>query len=103
MISFDNSSPRGRAKFYDSKTWHELRDQVLQRDHYECQWCGATVQMTTLEVDHIKPIEQYPELACDTSNLRVLCKDCHNKRHGRFNYRARGPRKRNRWADDERW
>ncbi|EOI7562396.1 HNH endonuclease, partial [Enterococcus faecalis] len=33
-------------------------------------------------------------------NLRTLCKDCHNKRHGRFNYRES---KRKRKWDDEWW
>jgi 5-methylcytosine-specific restriction endonuclease McrA len=53
-----------------------------------------------LEVDHIKELETNPELAFDPDNLRTLCKDCHNKRHDRMNYRGQ-PKKR-KW-DDEWW
>ena len=103
----DTSTHESRAKFYNSEDWHRLRDAVLARDHYECVMCKANGKLTTnrdsvLEVDHIKPLEQYPELAMDIDNLRTLCKDCHNKRHHRFNYRSRG-KSWNKWADDERW
>ncbi|MFJ6960289.1 MAG: HNH endonuclease, partial [Lactiplantibacillus plantarum] len=37
------------------------------------------------------------------TNLRTLCKDCHNKRHHRMNYRSNHERKENRWSKDERW
>lgn len=94
-----------RAKFYGSTEWRKLRQQCLERDHYECQWCKAegrvmTVNDTILEVDHIQELEHHPELALELSNLRALCKDCHNRRHDRMNYRGE-PRKR-KW-DDEWW
>ena len=56
---------------------------------------------STLEVDHIKELEDFPELALDDNNLRTLCKDCHNKRHNRMRYKGRNP-KVNKWQD-ERW
>jgi 5-methylcytosine-specific restriction endonuclease McrA len=105
----DVSSHASRAKFYDSAEWRDLRDAVIARDNYECQWCKAEGRVTNasnaiLEVDHIKPLEQFPDYALDPDNLRTLCKDCHNKRHHRFNWAPRGkPIKRNKWADDERW
>lgn len=107
MIDIDTSSHAGRAKFYATDEWQNLRQEVLERDHYECQWCKAEGRVTTkdtvLEVDHIMTVEQHPELALDINNLRTLCKDCHNKRHHRFNYKSKGPRKQNKWAADERW
>lgn len=95
----DVSSKQARAKFYGSSEWRRLRQQCLERDHYECQWCKQEGKLTTqydsiLEVDHIKELEYYPQHALDIDNLRTLCKDCHNKRHGRFNYRE-SKRKRN--------
>lgn len=92
-----------RANFYGSSTWRKLRQMVLERDHYECQWCkdeGKVVSIndTILEVDHIKELEHYPELATDMDNLRTLCKDCHNKRHGRMNYR--GAERKRKWQDE---
>lgn len=49
---------------------------------------------TNLEVDHIKEVQYYPELALDLDNLRTLCKDCHNRRHGRYQ------KKESRWDDE---
>ena len=94
-----------RARFYGSTAWRKLRQSILERDHFECQWCKAEGRLTTqydsvLEVDHIKELETNPELAYDPDNLRTLCKDCHNKRHDRMNYRGQ-PKKR-KW-DDEWW
>lgn len=96
-----------RATFYSSTTWRNKRQKILERDHFECQWCkeeGRTTvhDQNTLEVDHIQELAGHPELALDDDNLRTLCKDCHNKRHGRMNYKHTNP-KLNKWADDERW
>lgn len=103
----DVHSHAGRAHFYRSAEWKALREQVLERDHYECQWCKAEGRVTTgndmtLEIDHIKTLEERPDLALDPDNLRTLCRDCHNKRHGRFNYKRLG-RPKNPYANDERW
>ena len=94
-----------RARFYGSTVWRNLRKSILERDNYECQWCKAEGKLTiqydsVLEVDHIKELEQYPELAYEPDNLRTLCKDCHNKRHDRMNYR--GNERERKW-DDEWW
>ncbi|KAF1303676.1 hypothetical protein BAU16_03680 [Enterococcus sp. JM9B] len=75
MISVKTKADR--ARFYGSSEWRRLRQQCLERDHYECQWCKAEGRLTTqydsiLEVDHIKELEYYPELAFDPDNLRVL-------------------------------
>ena len=99
------SSKESRARFYNSQRWRQMRDYVLRRDGYECLFCKEEGKVTTtydavLEVDHIKELEHHPELALDEGNLRVLCKDCHNKRHERFNYRPRNKEKK--W-DDEWW
>lgn len=93
-----NQTPNGylvdtkqhRALFYKSTEWLKLREEAMKRDHYECVWCAKEGKVTTrqlLEVDHIHELEFYPEEALDIDNLRTLCKDCHNKRHRRFNYR----------------
>ena len=99
----DVSTKRARARFYGSSEWRRLRKKCLERDHYECQWCKAEGKLTTqydsiLEVDHIKELENYPQYAFDIDNLRTLCKDCHNKRHNRMNYRGQ-PKKR-KWDDE---
>lgn len=105
-----------KRKFYDSKPWKILRVKIKQRDNYECQECKRQGRVTidtneysesakrkkiVLVVDHIKEIEDYPELALDEDNLQTLCVNCHNKKHGRYvDYSLW--RKKPKW-DDERW
>lgn len=88
-MNIDVSTREARHKFYNSTAWIKLRLKVLQRDHNECVWCKAAGRVTTrenavLEIDHIQELEYHPELALDLDNLRTLCKDCHNKRHNRW-------------------
>lgn len=109
MLMQSKLTKEQRTAFYNSTKWRVLRNHILERDNHECQWCKAnglvvTDMNTVLEVDHIKELEYYPELRFDEDNLRTLCKDCHNKRHGRMNYRSNGKGKHtNKWKDDERW
>jgi len=103
-MEIDTTSKETRAAFYNSGDWRTKRQEILDRDHYECQMCKAEGRVTTgdhatLEVDHIKELERHPELALDNDNLRTLCKRCHNKRHKRgFKYRQT----QHKW-NDERW
>jgi len=54
-----------------------LRNQVLKRDGWRCQECGA---MKDLQVHHIRPRSR---LGGDVmQNLITLCGRCHGKRHG---------------------
>lgn len=98
----DVTSPESRAKFYASTKWRQLRLIILERDNYECLWCKENGKVNdrntvVLEVDHIVELEHHPEFALTPMNLRTLCKDCHNKRHKRFNHR---PNKAQRWNDE---
>lgn len=90
--------------FYSSPEWRQLRKEALERDHYECVWCRDEGRLTTinLEVDHILELDDYPEHALDLDNLRTLCRSCHNKRHGRFQFREKD-RKKIAFREDEWW
>ncbi|TLG72060.1 HNH endonuclease [Culicoidibacter larvae] len=86
-----------KLKFYKSKAWKQLRLVALERDNNECQQCKANgVYHKAEDVDHVKEIENYPQLALDINNLRCLCKRCHNAKHDRFVKRE------SKW-NDERW
>ena len=70
------------ADFYRSAKWRKKRTVVLARDQYRCVECrkyGRITQATI--VHHIKPYEDYPELAFMSSNLESLCAACHAKAH----------------------
>lgn len=91
--------------FYLTAEWRQKRIEILERDHYECQWCRAEGKLTTqydaiLEIDHIKELETHPELAWDNDNLQTLCRSCHNKKHHRFEFKESNRKRK--W-DDEWW
>ena len=70
-----NDSKREQYSFYRSRRWVHLRQDVLDRDHYVCQYCGRTNSRT---VDHIVPIEFAHDLKANPDNLAVICRNCHN-------------------------
>ena len=52
----------------------KLRFEVLKRDNFTCQYCGATSPNAILEVDHINPVSNGG--TNDISNLVTSCRDC---------------------------
>ncbi|PYV65677.1 MAG: hypothetical protein DMG97_31605 [Acidobacteria bacterium] len=68
----------------EEKAYEALRGQILRRDGWRCQACGA---MTNLEVHHKRFRSQSGE---DTEqNLITLCFDCHAHAHHRTEYLRR--------------
>ncbi|RHW38711.1 HNH endonuclease [Lysinibacillus yapensis] len=92
--------------FYSTKEWRYIRNEVRKRDNNECQECKRQGKVFTnksepdkrkrLDVDHIKELEDYPDLCLTMDNLITLCIRCHNKKHDRYQ------KKESKW-DDERW
>lgn len=69
-------------KFYKSNIWKKKRQQILERDNYECQRCKRHGKFSPAEVvHHIKHLDKHPELALKDENLESLCSACHNKEH----------------------
>lgn len=60
-----------------TKRWRALRMEILERDGWACVKCGARGR---LEVDHIKPVRDAPELSFDPDNLQTLCPSCHTRK-----------------------
>lgn len=60
-----------------SQRWKGLRLIALRRDGFACVKCGAAGR---LEVDHIKPVRDAPELSFDLGNLQSLCTPCHTRK-----------------------
>ena len=69
-------------KFYKTAKYKAWREKVLKRAGYLCQECARYGRRTPATVaHHIKPREDYPELAYSVANGRALCAACHNKEH----------------------
>jgi 5-methylcytosine-specific restriction endonuclease McrA len=67
--------PRLKLK---AEEYNVLRNEVLKRDSWRCQDCGA---MKDLQAHHIRPRSRFGGDVMQ--NLITLCANCHGKRHGR--------------------
>ena len=83
------------AKFYLSDDWKELREDVLETFHYECQECLKKGRYTKADcVHHINEVRHRPDLALSRYyvddkgqqqyNLIPLCNTCHNLIHDKL-------------------
>lgn len=80
-------------EFYQTDDWKELRAEVLEELHNECQECLKHGELTTEElcVHHVNEVKDRPDLALSKfyidsdgnqqRQLIPLCKICHNKVH----------------------
>jgi len=61
----------------DDRGYERLRERVLRRDGWRCQFCGS---MTNLEVHH----QQFRSHSGEDHevNLITLCNSCHSRQHG---------------------
>lgn len=86
-------SQEGRAAdraFYSSKRWTKFRnyllgiiDEATNIPKYSmCQECLKLGRIKTagVQIDHIKPRKERPDLAFDEDNCQGLCRECHGKK-----------------------
>lgn len=77
-------SSKSIKPFYDSKEWKNVRKMKMLEANYRCEKCGNVAE----EVHHIIVLNESnitnPMITLNVKNLIALCKDCHNKEHGRF-------------------
>lgn len=82
-------------KFYATEDWKELRAEVLEDFHNECQECLKKGSYTRADcVHHINEVRQRPDLALSKHyidsngeqkpNLIPLCNTCHNMIHDKL-------------------
>ncbi len=71
-------------KFYRSSKWKVARAIKITTANGICEKCGNV----GTEVHHIihltKDNIHDPNITLNQDNLMLLCKECHNKEHGRF-------------------
>ncbi len=97
--------------FYFTDDWKELRQDVLDDFHNECQECLKKGVVTTYDlcVHHVNELRHRPELSLSRyyidnegqtqPNLVPLCKVCHNIVHKKLEKH----RENNRFSNEERW
>lgn len=90
-------------KFYKSREWMDLKEQILKENHYECRICKNAGKITRYDIDkdenerllstvhHVCHVRDHPELALSRTymnyetgqqeeNLIPVCKACHNSK-----------------------
>lgn len=71
-------------RFYRSAAWQEARLIKITNANGRCEKCGA-VGEEVHHIIHINSKNVYDvKITLNQDNLILLCKDCHNKEHGRF-------------------
>lgn len=78
---------RKYQKYIKSKPFKELKEKILERDNYKCQFCGRTLEeiadnkKITLQAHH----NSYENLGkCngeEMNDIITLCSVCHNACH----------------------
>lgn len=89
-------------KFYKSKEWIKLKEDILKENHYECAECKKHGKITRYDIDsegnkkllstvhHVQFVRKHPAEALSRTytyngktyqNLIPVCKACHNKLH----------------------
>jgi len=69
--------PKAPRLRLEPASYENLRQQVLRRDGWRCQFCGA---MSNLEIHHKEFRSQSGD--DDEENLMTLCARCHKLVHG---------------------
>lgn len=81
----DGSSPERQRLYAQGHGRAFVRD-VLARDEYRCQRCGAgKAGPKSLHVHHLKPWAGNAALRFDKANVVTLCRGCHAWVHSRAN------------------
>lgn len=68
---------RHSAKITRTMRWKALRLKALERDGWRCVQCG---ERRGLEVDHVLPVRDRPDLGWSLDNLQCLCGRCHARK-----------------------
>ena len=65
-------------EFYNSKDWLGLRARALEKYECKCMMCGRSTKEhgVVIDVSHIIPRHDRPDLQLDINNVQLLCEDC---------------------------
>lgn len=88
MAPAESRGERGGRRFahlYKTKRWQKLRAEILKRDMYTCQLCGATGAVAgKLVCDHVRghPENETEEMFW-AGPFQCVCFKCHNTTRAR--------------------
>ena len=68
------------SAFRDSR-WQRKRLEIMERDKWTCQSCGASGDGVTLNVHHAYYVSGKAPWEYDDESLTTWCETCHNYRH----------------------
>lgn len=63
--------------FYRGRAWRILRQEVLRRDLFTCEFCGGRATEVHHEIELTAENIQDPVISLNPSLLHSLCHDCH--------------------------
>lgn len=62
----------------EGQAWKKIKHRQIQG---RCPSCGESLpSIHHFVIDHIKPLDKYPELTIDTENLQLLCFPCNSRK-----------------------
>jgi len=80
VVGPDHHQWEGGSIDYGQRWWR-IRRQALERDDYECQYCGTSAEELgrNPDVHHRQPVRSFdqPEDAHTMDNVIALCRSCH--------------------------
>ena len=62
--------------------WYKRKNNLYKKFEGKCQVTGEICNIEDLQIDHIKPVFLYPELAFDESNIRLIKSEIHINKSG---------------------
>lgn len=97
-------------QFYQTNEWKELRQEVLEDNHFECAECIKKGRYTRADcVHHVNEVRHRPDLALSKyytdaegkqqKQLVPLCNECHNIIHDKLGNWQR----QDKFTNEERW
>lgn len=74
---------------YSQVPSHEVkfsRENLFERDHYKCQYCGKQMEASLLNMDHVIPRDQGGKTSWE--NIVTACIQCNSKKANRLPHQA---------------
>lgn len=78
------SKPKELHRFYKSKAWLVARTLKVNATQGKCERCGAIGEEVHHQIRLTADNVNDNNISLNQDNLELLCKNCHNEEHGRF-------------------